>query len=97
MQLEDLLECTSNAVRVQLDGSCCTNISLNPRFTLLEVTHVQFGSFLRWSAQECDWNVSNVIGTPYEYLECNWNEVRMQLESFEHWQNIPTTHKNGPE
>ena len=43
----------------------------------------------------------------YEYLERSWNEVGMQLEyiscwnvvecSFEHEQNIPTTHKNGPE
>ena len=78
MQLEDL-ECTSHAVRVQLD--CCTNISLNPHFTLLEGTHVQLGMFLRWSGQECDWkNVSNVVGTPYEYLERNWNEVGIQLE-----------------
>ena len=33
----------------------------------------------------------------YECLERSWNEVGMQLESFEHEQNIPTAHKNGPE
>ena len=85
MQLEDL-ECTSNAVRVQLD--CCTNISLNPRFTLLEGTHVQFGRFLRWSAQECDWSVLNVVGTPYEYLERSWNEVGVQLEYISCWNAV---------
>ena len=85
MKLEDL-ECTSNAVGVQLD--CCTNISLNPRFTLLEGTHVEFGRFLGWSAQECDWNVSNVVGTPYEYLERNWNEVGIQLEYISCWNAV---------
>ena len=32
-------------------------------------------------------------------LECSWNTfpLGMQLESFEHEQNIPTAHKNGPE
>ena len=68
MQLEDL-ECTSNAVRVQLD--CYLNITYNPCFTLLEQTRVQFDKFVCWGAQECNQNVSNAVGIQQQYLECS--------------------------
>ena len=72
------------------------------------VTHMQFGKFLCWSAQECNQNVSHVVGMSYEYLERSWNEVGMQLEYISFWNavrnfwawakhsNRPQA-KNGPE
>ena len=33
-------------------------------------------------------NVSNVVGTPYEYLERNWNEVGMKLEYISCWNAV---------
>ena len=35
--------------------------------------------------QECDWNISNVVGMSYEYLERSWNEVGMQLKYISGW------------
>ena len=52
------------------------------------VTHVQFGRFLGWSAQECDWNVSNAVGMFYESLERSWNEAGMQLEYISSWNAV---------
>ena len=45
---------------------------------------------------ECHRNISNAVGME---LESSWNTfpLGMPLERFEHEQNIPTTHKNGPE
>ena len=52
------------------------------------VTQVQFGRFLCWSGQECDWNVSNVVGMSYECLERSWNEVGIQLEYISSWNAV---------
>ena len=99
-----VLECTSNALRVQLD--CCTNIAPNPRSTLLECNSCNLAGFYVGVAKnaigtfqmllECHTNVWNAVGMK---LECSWNTfpLGMQLESFEHEQNIPTAYKNGPE
>ena len=72
MQLEDL-ECTSNAVRVQLD--CYMNIARN-------VTHVQFHKFVCWIAQESNQNVLNAVGMPQEYLESSWKTLQMPFDTF---------------
>ena len=56
---------------------------------------------MRLERFKCCWNTIrifslNAIGMK---LEFSWNTfpVGMQLEIFEHEQNIPTAHKNGPE
>ena len=98
MQLE-ALECTSNAVRLQMDYY--TN-RLLPKLHVphcWNVTQVQVDKFICWSAHKCDQNISNAVGMPYKSLKCSWNvfPLGIQLESIEHEENIPTTHKNGPE
>ena len=49
---------------------------------------MQFGKFLCWSAQECNQNVSHVVGMSYEYLERSLNEVGMQLEYISFWNAV---------
>ena len=91
MQLEDL-ECTSNAVRVQLD--CCTNIAPNPRSTLLESnSRAVWQVFMlecprmRLECFKCCWNVIRMFRTQLEwswnavgihfFLECSWKVLSM--------------------
>ena len=106
MQQEDL-ECTSNAVRVQLD--CCTNIAPNPRSMLLERNSRAVWQVVMLACpriikdhQECDWNISNVVGMSYEYLERSWNQVGMQLEYISCWNVVGkfwawAKHSNHPQ
>ena len=67
MQQEDL-ECTSNAVRVQLD--CCTNIAPNPRSTLLERNSRAIWQVVMLA---CPRIIKNATGTFQMLLECHTN------------------------
>ena len=91
MQLEEL-ECTSNAVGVQLD--CCTNIAPNPCSTLLERNSRAIWQvfMLEWPRKrlerfECCWNVIRMFRMQLEWswnavgihflLECSWKVLSM--------------------
>ena len=67
MQQEDL-ECTSNAVRVQLD--CYANIAPNPRSTLLERNSRAIWQVVMLA---CPRIIKDAIGTFQMLLECHTN------------------------